>query len=366
MEEEDRLLAINPEPETIADIQPRAYEEIRDRSDEIDLFIGQAHTATLNVVRNAQEVEDETSPVEDHVNIAAESPDSNNIDGETDNNHEDLELDVDSVVDELTAPPPVFTYPPHFALTAKTGTEMTKCLLFRYRSTWKTFSFPTFQLFHESDSRVLLFARRHSLWTYDYDIFELQHGDSGMFFERGGPMHVATVKIHSYLFTGCSLYKGDGRSKEELAAFSEYAHYLETNSGEVGGIKKWKVLLPPLDKVTRQTHAVKPSDHGHKSLYQLFIQVNSKCIYPPEDYHFFRSQLPKKQDNNVYIMNFGDRQGRAKASAKNFKLIFDDAVSTVACQVVKIENDVFAVDFRPPFTASQAMAMAISQFHAEL
>lgn len=60
--------------------------------------------------------------------------------------------------------------------------------------------------------------------------------------------HVDTVKFHNYLFTGCSLFKGDGRSKEEIAAFSEYGHCLENMNDNIGGIKengKFCCLLQP-------------------------------------------------------------------------------------------------------------------------
>ena len=65
--------------------------------------------------------------------------------------------------------------------------------------------------------------------------------------------------------------------------------------------------------------------------------------------------------NGNYRLNF---RGRVKIpSVKNFQIVSSDNVDNVLVQFGKIGDDRFHLDFKAPFNAVQAFALALSQFN---
>ena len=76
--------------------------------------------------------------------------------------------------------------------------------------------------------------------------------------------------------------------------------------------------------------------------------------------HIFQTKEPTFVNGNYRL----DFHGRVSvASVKNFQLVGEEDLENVVCLFGKVDHDRFHLDFKTPFNAFQAFALALSQFN---
>ena len=120
--------------------------------------------------------------------------------------------------------------------------------------------------------------------------------------------------------------------------------------------RKLSVILPRLNNLGRSVPN-RVGDDQDSSIIEILRATSSSDRH---GMHMFETKEPAFINGN-FRLNFNGRV--SIPSVKNFQLIAEDDAENVLCQFGKVDDDKFHLDFKTPFNAFQAFALALSQFN---
>ena len=250
-----------------------------------------------------------------------------------------------------------------------TNTPLVQCVIIRKRSYGTIDLFPMYELRLENpngggDHQLLLVAIKQSMnKTSNYHFFDMTRGTIGQIFNKKSGNYIGKLRSISMSRLDFYLIGNNEAVKEEYAGITfEQESILSMSGGPKP--RKVEVLIPKLYS-DGTSISYKPKSHTSKMahegvhLCELLRSSNTSILEP--SFHFFQNKEPEKHpDTGSYNLNFN---GRVSApSVKNFQLVSADNTKDIILQFGKVNEDRFHLDFKTPFNAFQALALAICQF----
>ena len=237
--------------------------------------------------------------------------------------------------------------------------EHMQCVIIRDRHGITAKMYPTYELHLESTGSPLLMAKKMNLnRTSNYHLFDLTRGSASnksMFTKNSGNF-IGKLRARDMQRTEYVLLNASGAEREEIAGFMFDRLDVMTSLTEGSQPRKLLVVIPPLDSTgvpIPNRVAIGSEDTG---------SIINVLRYPARTsgLHVLQTKEPTFINGN-YRLNF---RGRVKIpSVKNFQIVSADNVDNVLVQFGKIGDDRFHLDFKAPFNAVQAFALALSQFN---
>jgi tubby-related protein 1 len=240
------------------------------------------------------------------------------------------------------------------------STEHVQCTIIRYRSSLFGRSYPTYELVLDDSKKLLIIARKMNMnRTSNYHLFDMTRGSAGDKLTKKSGNYLGKLRAKDVTRTCYSLLN-NCQEKEELAAVHFDRLNLVEQLKEGSQPRKLTVVIPNLDSdnVPIPNKLIFNSSDGTtgNSLTDHFVSSKKKT----DNYSVYESKDPS-YENGHYRLNF---KGRVSvASVKNFQLINTDEPNDVICQFGKIGEDKFHLDFKAPFNAVQAFAVALCEFN---
>ncbi len=239
-------------------------------------------------------------------------------------------------------------------------TDHVQCTIIRYRSSLFGRSYPTYELILEDTKKLLIIARKMNMnRTSNYHLFDMTRGSAGDKLTKKSGNYLGKLRAKDVTRT-CYTLLNNSQEKEELAAIFFDRLNLVEQLKEGSQPRKLTVVIPHIDSdnVPIPNKLIFNSADGTtgNSLTNHFTSGKKK----EDQHHIYESKDPS-YENGHYRLNF---KGRVSvASVKNFQLINTDEPNDVVCQFGKIGEDRFHLDFKAPFNAVQAFAVALCEFN---
>ena len=237
--------------------------------------------------------------------------------------------------------------------------EHMQCIIIRDRHGITAKMYPTYELHLESTGTPLLMAKKMNLnRTSNYHLFDLTRGSASnkSMFSKNSGNFIGKLRARDMQRTEYVLLNASGAEREEIAGFMFDRLDVMTSITEGSQPRKLLVVIPPLDSVgvpIPNRVAIGNEETG---------SIINVLRYPARTsgLHVLQTKEPTFINGN-YRLNF---RGRVKIpSVKNFQIVSSDNVDNVLVQFGKIGDDRFHLDFKAPFNAVQAFALALSQFN---
>jgi tubby-related protein 1 len=251
----------------------------------------------------------------------------------------------------------------HVAHPQGVRTRMVQCTIVRERNSIHGKLYPTYELFLEEPKKSLIIARKMSLnRTSNYHLFDMTRGAASQNLSKKAGNYLGKLRAKSLNRTGYSLVnnKLEGESKEEIAGilFDRVTFLDQLNEGNQP--RKMKIVVPLLNEDSVPIAIISSSTYGVESLPEILQNVEDEKLALPEDLRVLHTKDPVFENGN-YRLNFHGRV--SMPSVKNFQMVAEDDIEDVKCQFGKVERDVFHLDYKEPFNAIQAFALALAQFN---
>ena len=237
--------------------------------------------------------------------------------------------------------------------------EHMQCIIIRDRHGIAAKMYPTYELHLESTGSPLLMAKKMNLnRTSNYHLFDLTRGtasNKSMFSKNSGNF-IGKLRARDMQRTEYVLLNASGAEREEIAGFMFDRLDVMTSITEGSQPRKLLVVIPPLDSygIPIPNRVAIGNEETGSIINVLRYPARTSGL------HVLQTKEPTFINGN-YRLNF---RGRVKIpSVKNFQIVSADNVDNVLVQFGKIGDDRFHLDFKAPFNAVQAFALALSQFN---
>ena len=247
---------------------------------------------------------------------------------------------------------------PNVLISYKSGLDggLVKCELIRHKGGLMK---DEYEMRLQSLDQVILYAVRSKLSrTSNILFYDMTRGEGVANLSTKSSNFIAKLKSVNLARSEYTLVTS-GSDREELAGFVYDHENMLDPSEEYTRPRKLFVLLPTLDnngspKITDLNgEDLGPSLNNFLRSNDQLKSINSRNILT------LCSKEPSLI-NDSYRLNFN---GRVKVpSVKNFQLICRGDENTVIMQFGKVGTDKFHLDFKAPLNATQAFAIALSQF----
>lgn len=259
------------------------------------------------------------------------------------------------------------TTPSFNQIAHKTGvrTPLVQCVIIRKKGIFDLY--PSYELRLENDMArstddhsLLIVAMKQSMnRTSNYHYFDMTRGTIGQVFNKKsgnymGKLRQGNQKLHYYLV-------GNSEAREEYSGIIFETENLLNLSGEGPRPRRVEVMLPRLND--RGEHVpYKPVARNNEPPAHLcdLLKTNNRSVLEPS-FSLFHNKAPVLNPvNNSYQLNFNGRV--TSPSVKNFQLVREDQIDDIILQFGKVDEDRYHLDFKAPFSAFQAFAIAVCQF----
>lgn len=259
--------------------------------------------------------------------------------------------------------PPVGQNKPSFVLVAHprgVRCQHIQCTVLRDRHSMQGKLYPQYELVLEEPRRTLIVARKMSLnRTSNYHLFDMTRGQAGSKLSKKAGNYLGKLRAKNTHRTDYSLlnHKAD---REEIAGvcFDKITILGQLKDGNQP--RKMKIILPAPCAVSGTIEGVNAAAFGLDSLTDLLAEVGDQMRALPEGLMIVETKEPVLENGN-YRLNFYGRVNLP--SVKNFQIVHASNIDNVLCQFGKVDEDVFHLDFKAPFNAVQAFALALCQFN---
>ena len=247
----------------------------------------------------------------------------------------------------------------HVAYDKGFNHDHVQCLITRDRSGITAKMYPTYELRLESTDTPMLLAKKMNLnRTSNYHLFDLTRGSasSKSMFTKNSGNFIGKLRARDMQRTEYVLLNAAATEREEIAGFMFDRVDVMTSITEGSQPRKLLIVIPPLD--ARGVPIPNRVAIGDEEIGSIINVLR----YPGRTtgLHLLQTKEPTYINGN-YRLNF---RGRVKIpSVKNFQIVSVDNVDNILVQFGKIGDDRFHLDFKAPFNAMQAFALALSQFN---
>lgn len=235
-----------------------------------------------------------------------------------------------------------------------------QCTIIRYRSSIFGRSYPTYELILEDTKKLLIIARKMNMnRRSNYHLFDMTRGSAGDKLTKKSGNYLGKLRAKDMTRT-CYALLNNSQEKEELAAVFFDRLNLVEQLKEGSQPRKLTVVIPHLDSdnVPIPNKLIFNSADG--TFGNSLMDHLTRDKKNEQQHHSYESKDPS-YENGHYRLNF---KGRVSvASVKNFQLINTEEPNDVVCQFGKIGEDRFHLDFKAPFNAVQAFAVALCEFN---
>lgn len=230
--------------------------------------------------------------------------------------------------------------------------EHVQCVVLRDRH---NMMYPSYEMRLQDTDEVLLIAKKLSLGsTSSYHFFDMSKGQSGKLLTKKSENYIGKLKSINPGRTEYILESGSTVLTESAGFMFDRQDVLSQLS-ESSQPRKLFVVIPFLDK-NGHPEVDRVTDNGLKVSLAEGLRTND--CRQLDQLHTFGTKIPVLVDGN-YRLNF---RGRVTVpSVKNFQLVTTDEFN-IMLQFGKVSDVKFHLDFKAPFNAFQAFAVALSQF----
>ena len=244
-------------------------------------------------------------------------------------------------------------------LTAyKSGTdhEFIQCVIIRDRTGFQAKVFPIYELRLQESNKVLIIAKKMNMnRTSNYHLFDMTRGQVGKTLTKKSGNYIGKLRAKNVQRTDYLLLNHAAERQEVAGFMFDRADSLaETREGIRP--RKLSVILPRLNNLGKSVPN-RVGDDQDSSIIEILRATSSSDRH---GMHMFETKEPAFINGN-FRLNFNGRV--SIPSVKNFQLIAEDDAENVLCQFGKVDDDKFHLDFKTPFNAFQAFALALSQFN---
>lgn len=248
---------------------------------------------------------------------------------------------------------------PNILVAYRSGTDndFIQCVIVRDRTGFQAKIFPNYELRLQETNKVLLVAKKMNLnRTSNYHLFDMTRGQVGSSLTKKSGNYLGKLRAKNTQRTEYILMN-QAAERQEVAGFM--FDRVDTILDSKDGIRprKLTVILPRINLEGLAVPNKVTGDDNGSSITEILHATSPSQRH---GMHMFETKEPVFINGN-FRLNF---HGRVSVpSVKNFQLISEDDIDTVVCQFGKVDDDRFHLDFKSPFNAFQAFALALSQFN---
>ena len=231
--------------------------------------------------------------------------------------------------------------------------EHVQCVVLRDRS---NLMYPSYELKLQDTDQTLVVAKKLSMGaSSSYHFFDMTQRQTGKVLSKKSENYLGKLRSVNSGRTEYILLSSTS-DRLELAGFMYDRQDVLSQLSESSQPRKLFVVLPFLDssgapEVNRMT------DKNQKVSLAEGLRTNDSSQL--DEMHTFGTKIPVLVDGN-FRLNF---RGRVTVpSVKNFQLVTTDEFNIIL-QFGKVSDVKFHLDFKAPFNALQAFAVALSQFN---
>lgn len=237
-------------------------------------------------------------------------------------------------------------------------TERAQCYVTRDRS---NLIYPTYELRCGVTDEVLIIAKKMSIRiTSSFHFFDMTELQSGKNLSRKSGNFIGKLKCTNlngteYILRNnfSDVVAGFTYSHQDVSSQSEEPNH--TVKSELSP-RKLFVVMPFVDC---DGLTISESIGDTSKVEGLKDILRCPMLSRANDVHAFVTKSPVLLNGN-FRLNFNGRV--SVPSIKNFQLITEDELDNVILQFGKTDDDSFNLDFKAPFNAFQAFALALTQF----
>ena len=273
---------------------------------------------------------------------------------------------------KVSTPPPTASHlaPATFSHTSRNSfvlvahprgmrTQHVQCTILRDRTSMHGKLYPTYELVLEEPRKTFIIAPKMSLnRTSNYHLFDMTRGQAGSKLSKKAGNYLGKLRARNVNRTGYALlnHKSD---REEIGGVLFDRVTMIDQIKEGNQPRRMTVLIPPIDDDGLSVPSPLNS-LGVESLTDLLQAVEENKRVIPDHFSLMHTKDPVFENGN-YRLNFHGRV--SMPSVKNFQMVSDDDIEDIKCQFGKVDKDVFHLDYKAPFNAVQAFALALCQFN---
>jgi hypothetical protein len=240
-----------------------------------------------------------------------------------------------------------------------TRTPMVQCTIVRDRNSMHGKLYPTYELILEEPKKSLIIARKMSMnRTSNYHLFDMTRGQAGHTLSKKSGNYLGKLRSKNATRLGYTLLSSKS-DREEVATILFEKVTLLDQIQDGNQPRRVKILLPRVDSSSLPV-SVSAATYGAESLMDVLQAIDDHKRQIPADLLLLQTKDPVFENGN-YRLNFHGRV--SLPSVKNFQIVSHDDIHDVKCQFGKVDKDVFHLDFKAPFTAFEAFAVALCQFN---
>jgi tubby-related protein 1 len=242
------------------------------------------------------------------------------------------------------------------AYTSELESGHVQCLIVRDRSGLQNKMYPTYELWLEDSDKSLIIAKKMNLnRTSNYHMFDMTRGQVGKQLSKKSGNYIGKLRSRNVQRTEYVVVN-QASEREEVAGFMFDRLDVLNHMKEGSQPRKLNVIIPQLNTDGCPVPYRVAENDSEGSITDLMSIPSSRR----PGMYLFETKEPSFISGN-FRLNF---RGRVSIpSVKNFQLVPENDVDNIICQFGKIDDDRFHLDFKAPFNAFQAFALALSQFN---
>lgn len=234
--------------------------------------------------------------------------------------------------------------------------DCVQCVIVRNRAGFQAKIFPNYELRLQSTNKLLMVAMKMNMnRTSNYHLFDMTRGTTGKTLTKKSGNYVGKLRAKNPNRTEY-IVLNHSSEKQEVGGFMFDREDPSVDAKDGVRPRKLWVILPKLAGDGRTVPNSVPDNDSESSIIEILRASSSDR----EGTHIFQTKEPTFVNGNYRL----DFHGRVSvASVKNFQLVGEEDLENVVCLFGKVDHDRFHLDFKTPFNAFQAFALALSQFN---
>ena len=248
---------------------------------------------------------------------------------------------------------------PNVLTAYKNGTDgdFIQCVIVRDRSGFQAKMSPSYELRLQESNKTLILAKKMNMnRTSNYHLFDMTRAQVGTVLSKKSGNYLGKLRARNTQRTEYLLLN-DAPDRQEVAGFVFDRADSMMDIREGIRPRKLTVIIPPLSSEGLSVpHYVK----GNEQDVSVIDMLRAPSSPEKHGMHIFETKEPVFVNGN-FRLNF---HGRVSVpSIKNFQIVSDFDIDHIVLQFGKVNDDRFHLDFKTPFNAFQAFALALSQFN---
>ena len=248
---------------------------------------------------------------------------------------------------------------PNVLTAYKTGTDsdFIQCVIVRDRSGFQAKISPSYELRLQETNKILILAKKMNMnRTSNYHLFDMTKSQAGAVLTKKSANYLGKLRARNTQRTEYLLVN-DAPDRQEVAGFLFDRADSMMDAREGIRPRKLTVIIPPLSSEGLSLPHLVKDNEPESSITDM---LRSPLSSDKHGMHIFESKEPAFVNGN-FRLNF---RGRVSVpSIKNFQIVSDFDIDHIVLQFGKVNDDRFHLDFKTPFNAFQAFALALSQFN---